>query len=105
MRPSLSWTIPYPHAAVPGSMPRTFTCRGYGALSDGSPIISQGGIPHERDPSARALACGESTIPGGARFADATDSLPREGNSWFPREPPPQEATASSTASGMSKFA
>ena len=27
-RPSLSWTIPYPHAAVPGSMPRTFTWRG-----------------------------------------------------------------------------
>ena len=24
-RPPLSWTIPYPHAAVPGSMPRTFT--------------------------------------------------------------------------------
>jgi hypothetical protein len=24
-RPSLPWTIPYPHAAVPGSMPRTFT--------------------------------------------------------------------------------
>ena len=24
-RPSLSWTMPYPHAAVPGSMPRTFT--------------------------------------------------------------------------------
>ena len=30
-RPPLSWTIPYPHAAVPGSMPRTFTGRGYGA--------------------------------------------------------------------------
>ena len=27
-RPSLSWTIPYPHAAVPGSMPRTFTSEG-----------------------------------------------------------------------------
>src|SRR5262249_11777622 len=27
-RPSLSWTIPYPHAAVPGSIPRTFTPRG-----------------------------------------------------------------------------
>ena len=24
-RPPLPWTIPYPHAAVPGSMPRTFT--------------------------------------------------------------------------------
>ena len=24
-RPSLSWTIPYPQAAVPGSIPRTFT--------------------------------------------------------------------------------
>src|SRR5258708_35929488 len=31
-RPSLSWTIPYPHAAVPGSMPRTFTPQGYGPL-------------------------------------------------------------------------
>src|SRR5256885_3696347 len=28
-RPSLSWTIPYPHAAVPGSMPMTFTRSGY----------------------------------------------------------------------------
>ena len=27
-RPSLSWTIPYPQAAVPGSMPRTFTRKG-----------------------------------------------------------------------------
>ena len=26
-RPALPWTIPYPHAAVPGSMPRTFTPR------------------------------------------------------------------------------
>src|ERR1700758_1296873 len=25
-RPSLSWTIPYPQAAVPGSMPNTFNC-------------------------------------------------------------------------------
>ena len=25
IRPPRSWTIPYPHAAVPGSMPRTFT--------------------------------------------------------------------------------
>ena len=24
-RPSFSWTIPYPQAAVPGSIPRTFT--------------------------------------------------------------------------------
>ena len=29
-RPSLPWTIPYPHVAVPGSMPRTFT---YGRYS------------------------------------------------------------------------
>src|SRR6266542_1859149 len=29
-RPSLSWTIPYPQEAVPGSMPMTFTVRGYG---------------------------------------------------------------------------
>src|SRR5213596_1197502 len=29
-RPSLSWTIPYPHAAVPGSIPRTLTAKGYG---------------------------------------------------------------------------
>ncbi len=28
-RPPLAWTIPYPHAAVPGSIPRTFTHRGY----------------------------------------------------------------------------
>src|SRR5262245_3924033 len=28
-RPSLPWTIPYPHAAVPGSMPRTFTGGSY----------------------------------------------------------------------------
>ena len=28
-RPSLSWTIPYPQAAVPGSTPRTFTARGW----------------------------------------------------------------------------
>src|SRR5687768_1807855 len=28
-RPPLPWTIPYPHAAVPGSMPRTFTKRSY----------------------------------------------------------------------------
>src|SRR5204863_440076 len=27
-RPPLSWTMPNPHAAVPGSMPRTFTWRG-----------------------------------------------------------------------------
>ena len=27
-RPPFSWTMPYPHAAVPGSMPRTFTGRG-----------------------------------------------------------------------------
>src|SRR5262245_46239068 len=25
----LAWMIPYPHAAVPGSIPRTFTHRGY----------------------------------------------------------------------------
>src|SRR5579862_6779744 len=31
-RPSLSWTIPYPQAAVPGSMPNTFTEPGYGRL-------------------------------------------------------------------------
>src|SRR5256885_2993330 len=29
-RPSLSWTIPYPQAAVPGSMPTTFTTESYG---------------------------------------------------------------------------
>ena len=28
IRPPLSWTIPYPQAAVPGSMPRTFTREG-----------------------------------------------------------------------------
>src|SRR5262245_23706724 len=31
-RPSLSWTIPYPHAAVPGSMPRTFTYGSYAGV-------------------------------------------------------------------------
>src|SRR5438270_12698373 len=34
-RPPLSWTIPYPHAAVPGSMPTTFTARGYGRRRTG----------------------------------------------------------------------
>src|SRR3954452_7025343 len=29
-RPPLPWTIPNPHAAVPGSIPRTFTSKGYG---------------------------------------------------------------------------
>jgi hypothetical protein len=29
-RPPLSWTIPYPQAAVPGSMPTTFTAESYG---------------------------------------------------------------------------
>src|SRR3954464_12676912 len=28
-RPPSAWTIPNPHAAVPGSIPRTFTHRGY----------------------------------------------------------------------------
>src|SRR5256886_16228299 len=29
-RPPLSWTTPYPQAAVPGSMPTTFTSESYG---------------------------------------------------------------------------
>src|SRR6187200_1937951 len=31
-RPSLPWTSPYPHAAVPGSMPRTFTYGSYAGV-------------------------------------------------------------------------
>ena len=56
IRPSLSWTIPYPHAAVPGSMPRTFTARGYGAL--GRLLISQAGSA-ERIPARSSPARGQ----------------------------------------------
>ena len=45
-RPPLSWTIPYPQAAVPGSMPTTFTAESYG--------------PGRTNPVRAATGCGRS---------------------------------------------
>ena len=69
-RPPLSWTTPYPQAAVPGSMPTTFTRESYG--------------PDRTNPVQAATRCG--TLADSARSGERTLAQPSvSGRGHWPR--------------------
>src|SRR5262249_1876660 len=73
-RPPLSWTIPYPQAAVPGSMPTTFTRESYGPDRP-NPVAGEGPRPRASAPYPCSLA---SVLdpPGGGQLGGQTDLDP-----------------------------
>src|SRR6185503_11764198 len=77
-RPPLSWTTPYPQAAVPGSMPTTFTTESYG--------------PDRTNPMRALTGCVGSTQRAGERTLAQPSDTPLGGDP--DRTPHPQETAA-----------
>src|SRR6476620_1494244 len=68
-RPPLSWTTPYPQAAVPGSMPTTFTTESYGPDRT-NPVSSRDRMCNSSD-AAGARARGRSPMRAWALLTPA----------------------------------
>src|SRR3990172_12815630 len=88
LRPSPVWTIPYPHAAVPGSMPRTFTYRRYwgprtSTLRD-PPGSRRSALAVLGRPGAQSLAGGAHVLRG-QRLRRLLELLSLRGGGDLPR--------------------
>jgi quercetin dioxygenase-like cupin family protein len=83
MRPSLSWTIPYPHAAVPGSMPRTLTRGWYAASRTTAVATGRRGAPATVGPVTEIvdLLAGDGRGP---LYGAATEDLNVTLLAWRP---------------------